>query len=82
MDNNYIPVVIQAKYKKDYMIEVEFDNGKKGVVDCKKWLHGPIFEPVKDKNYFKKFFVDGWTISWPNGADIAPESLYAALKEK
>ncbi|MCA1609254.1 MAG: DUF2442 domain-containing protein [Acidobacteria bacterium] len=46
------------------------------MVDCSKWIGGGVFEPLKDKKYFRKFFVDGWTISWPNGADIAPETLY------
>ena len=74
--DNYIPTVTDAEYIKDYIIKVYFDNGKTNVVDLKDFLDGPIFEPLKDKSYFKRFFVDGWTISWPNGADIAPETLY------
>ena len=72
----YMPVVIDAEYLSDYRIKVTFDNGQERIVDCYKWLKGELFEPLKDKQYFQKFFVDGWTISWPNGADIAPETLY------
>jgi hypothetical protein len=31
--------------------------------------------PVKE---FRKFFLDGGTVCWPNGADVAPETLHAA----
>lgn len=48
------------------------------MVDFSQWLRGPVFEPVKNPEYFRKFILDGWTVSWPNGADIAPEALYAA----
>jgi hypothetical protein len=73
---NYMPVVIDAKYISDYKIKITFDNGEQKIADFSKWLKGEVFEPLKDKNYFRKFFVDGWTISWSNGADIAPETLY------
>ncbi len=73
----YMPVVIDAKYLSDYKILVTFNNGEKRIADFKKWLKGGgMYKPLKDKSYFKKFFVDGWTISWSNGADIAPETLY------
>lgn len=74
---SYMPVVIDAQYVSDYKIKITFDNGEKKIADFSRWLKGEIFEPLKDKNYFQKFFVDGWTISWSNGADIAPETLYS-----
>lgn len=73
---SYLPIVIEAQYLKDYKIKVTFDNGEEKVADCAKWLKGEVFEPLKNIDYFKKFFVDGWTVSWPNGADISPETLY------
>jgi len=74
----HLPSVTKARYVRDYVIETTFDDGTKKVIDFADWLRGPVFEPLKDKKYFRKFFVDGSTIAWPNGADIAPEALYDA----
>ncbi len=73
---NFIPAVIHATYRSDYQIELVFNDGSIGTVDFAQWLTGPVFEPLKDREYFQRFFVDGGTIAWPNGADIAPETLY------
>lgn len=73
-----LPSVTKAKHVRDFLIEVKFNDGTKKVIDFEPWLTGPIFRPLKSKAYFKRFFIDGPTIAWPNGADIAPETLYAA----
>ncbi|MFZ2724700.1 MAG: DUF2442 domain-containing protein [Methylococcaceae bacterium] len=74
--SDYLPIIIAAEYLNDYKIELTFDNGQQKIANYLQWLNGEIFEPLKDKNYFKTFFLDGWTIAWSNGADIAPETLY------
>ena len=70
--------VKNAKYLEDYKVEVEFNNGEKGIVDLSDDLYGEVFEPLKDKNLFSKMKVDKdlETITWENGADFAPEYLY------
>jgi len=70
--------VKNAKYLEDYKIEIEFNNHKKGVVDLSDELYGEVFEPLKDKKLFSKIKVDKdlETVTWENGADLAPEYLY------
>ena len=72
----FLPSVTRAEYRGDYSIQVTFNDGKSGTIDFLQWLEGPMFEPLKDPGYFQRFFLDGGTVSWPNGADIAPETLY------
>jgi Protein of unknown function (DUF2442) len=71
-----VPCVVKAEYQGDYRIHVTFDDDSEKTVDFSTWLRGPVFEPLKDTKYFRRFYLDGWTIAWPNGADIAPETLY------
>ncbi|CAN2043004.1 DUF2442 [Candidatus Magnetomoraceae bacterium gMMP-1] len=69
--------VKKAKYFNDYNIELLFNDGRRGVANLSKILHG-VFEPLKDKLSFSQFKIDSEldTITWDNGADIAPEYLY------
>lgn len=78
----YLPSVTQAKYVEDFTIDLTFDDGTRAVVDFSVWLEGEVFEPLKKKSFFKKFFLDGSTVAWPNGADVAPETLYLAANPK
>jgi hypothetical protein len=74
----FLPHVVRAKYDSAYRIQLTFNDGTKASVDFTAWLSGPVFEPLKQVGYFRKFFLDGGTVVWPNGADIAPETLYEA----
>jgi hypothetical protein len=73
-----LPQVVQAEYRGRHRIHLWFSDGLEKTVDFRQWLRGPIFEPLKDAAYFQRFFLEAGTVTWPNGADIAPETLYAA----
>jgi len=73
-----------AEYVDGYRVRLEFNNGEAGVVDLSDSLWGPVFEPLKSIEAFKRFTLSPvlHTISWDNGADLAPEYLYAKMIEQ
>lgn len=76
----FLPHVIRAKHEEGFRIHLTFNDGTDASVDFEPWLTGPVFEPLKDAAYFRRFFLDGGTVAWPNSADIAPETLYDAAR--
>ena len=68
--------VIKADYLGGYRLKLRFSNGETRIADMKSSLTGPVFQPLKDIEYFKKFSIPFNTVQWENGADFAPEYLY------
>lgn len=69
--------VTNASYVGNYTLSITFSDGVSAEIDFLRWIEKyPFFEPLKDVACFKNFKIDGWTVSWPNGADIAPETLH------
>jgi hypothetical protein len=75
---SYLPQVVGARYISGFIVSTRFDDGSEKYIDVSQWFKGPVFEPLKNPKFFKKFFIEGGTLAWPNGVDIAPEALYAA----
>jgi hypothetical protein len=73
--------VIEARYLGDYKVWLEFNDGRKGVVDLADDLYGETFEPLRDKSRFAEFYLDYGlaTIAWHHGVDFAPDYLYDRL---
>jgi len=73
-----------VKYLSGFKLWISFDDGTDGEIDLDGVLIGPVFEPLRDLNTFRKVVVDPEleTVVWPNGADLAPEFLKELLKEQ
>jgi hypothetical protein len=70
--------VTEAQPMNNYWLKLVFNDGNVKHFDCKPLIEQyPIFSPLKDTNVFRNISLDGWTVSWADGAiDIAPEYLY------
>ncbi len=72
--------VKDIKYRGKYVYSIKFDDGVEGDLDFSEYLaKGPVFEALKDRKIFSKATVEGGTIAWSTGADIAPETLYEKI---
>ena len=70
--------VTTAQVLGHYRLRVGFSDGSSRDVDLRGELHGPVFEPFADPDFFAQVRVDDelGTVVWPNGADLDPLVLH------
>ena len=77
------PVRIRAATPLEgFKVHLEFTDNTTKDIDLQPYLHGPIFEPIRnDPRLFQSMKVDPHmgTVVWENGADIDPDVLYQGL---
>ena len=75
--------VVKATVCGPHSLQITFNEGTQKRVNLFSLLDGPIFEPLREPNYFARVLVDPviGTVVWPNEADIAPEALYKLTPE-
>ncbi len=74
--------LVDARHIHDFVLWLRFSDGTEGELDLRAELDGPIFEPLRNIEFFKQFRInpDLHTLVWPNGADFAPEFLYTNIR--
>jgi hypothetical protein len=75
------PVVTSVTVIPPYLLRLSFDDDTTGEIDCRPWLfvrEDGLFADLRDPALFAMVWVDreADTVVWPNGADVAPETLY------
>lgn len=68
--------VISVTPLNDYMLQIEFDSKEVRIFDVKPYLNFGIFKELKNEEYFKNVRTSLGSITWKNGQDFSPETLY------
>lgn len=68
-----------------YNLVVYFLDGSHGEVDMSALIlsnHAGVFTSLREHKLFEKAFVENGVVTWPNGIDLAPDSMYEAIKKQ
>jgi hypothetical protein len=68
-----------AEYRGNFRVYVSFDDGTAAEIDLSHLRRkGDVFEAIHHETDFAgmRFDPELRTVVWPNGADVAPETLY------
>ncbi|MBS3916531.1 MAG: DUF2442 domain-containing protein [Sulfuritalea sp.] len=66
-----------------WRLAVTFNDGLTGTIDLGELVNGPdagVFEPLRDQDFFAQAFLVCGAIAWPNGADLAPETMHEEIR--
>ena len=77
-DHRFILEVVYGEHIGTFRMRLTFNDGTRKTVNLFPLLDGPGFAPLRDPGYFElgRMDAEAGTITWPNGADFAPEALW------
>jgi hypothetical protein len=76
------PDITTATVPRHGRLRLTFADGLSGEVDVLDRMHGPVFERARTPEGFREIRVDPetGTVCWPDGADLAPDTLYERIR--
>jgi len=72
--------VTEMRILDGYKLQLTFDDGKSGVLDCKPFIDkGGVFSKLRDPEFFKSVQINSelGVLTWDDEIDIAPETVYS-----
>lgn len=60
----------------DYKLLLTFEDKSRKVFDCSFLLQYKLFEPLKNKGFFRLAHTDGCAVVWNDTLDLDPMMLY------
>lgn len=70
------PRVKELKVLDDYLLELVFTNGERGIFSVGPYLDYPVYQPLRNYDLFKTARVTFGFVSWGNDIDMSPDNLY------
>lgn len=64
----------------NYRIYVELESGKQGIFNLKPYLDRSALRELQNVAYFNQVSISFGAVTWPNGQDIAPETLVSEMQ--
>ena len=67
----------------EWQLAVTFNDGLSGIVDVSVLVNGldaGVFEALRDPAFFATAYLDCGAITWPNGADLAPDAMHKEIR--
>jgi hypothetical protein len=64
-------------------LAVTFNDGNSGIVDVSALVLGQdagVFQALRDVSFFAQAYLDCGAVTWPNGADLAPDAMYKEIR--
>ena len=76
------PDITEARVVGHGVLALTFADGLQGEVDVLHRMRGPVFEQARTPAGFAEVVVDDetGTVTWPGGADLAPDTLYVRVR--
>jgi len=71
----------------DFRLHVVFVDGTAGDVHLRACIEstcirGTLFEALRDPGYFRQVRIELGAVARPNGADLAPDAMYDAIRSE
>ena len=76
--------VVEVHAEPGFRLFVRFQDNTSGIVDVSALIASPkagIFKELADPERFAEVRIELGAVTWPSGLDIAPDAMYAALRE-
>lgn len=76
------PDITEARAVRHGVLALTFADGLRGEVAVLERMRGPVFDDARTPEGFSKVRVDAesGTVTWPGGADLAPDTLYVRVR--